>query len=554
MKIRTKLLLAFGSILILFAALSFFNIITANKIKQVTQHVKSESAVFANLAQQMQLDVVQVQQWLSDISATRAQDGLNDGFDEAEKSKQAFLEKLSRFREMFKNENDEKNLAALETIEKAIHAYHDQGVIMAKAYIEGGPASGNKIMADFDAAAEGINSLVEPFLKEQLAEHTDGMESVTMMLGKMTTALLYGSILMLVIIVGSTLYIVLSVTRPINKVTGMLKDISEGEGDLTIRLEDNGNDELAELSRYFNLFISKLQTLFTEVVQGVEELSSTSTELSSISNQMAANSGQTAGNVNAVASAAEEMSANMSTVAAASEETAVNVDMVAAATEEMSATITEIATNTEKTKTITGAAVLQSKNASNQINELGVAAQEVGKVTETITEISEQTNLLALNATIEAARAGEAGKGFAVVANEIKDLAKQTSDATSEIKEKISKIQSATTNSVTDITEIAGVISEVNEMVSNISITVEEQANATEEIANNVSQASQGIQEVNENVAQASSVTGEVAKDINEVGQGASEINTSSIQVKDNAGELGELAKKLKNLVTQFKV
>ena len=119
MKIRTKLLLGFGSILILFAALSFYNITMANKIKEVTLHVKNESAVFASLAQQMQLDVVQVQQWLSDISATRAQDGLNDGFDEAEKSRQAFSEKLSRFREMFKIENDEKNLAALDKIEKA---------------------------------------------------------------------------------------------------------------------------------------------------------------------------------------------------------------------------------------------------------------------------------------------------------------------------------------------------------------------------------------------------------------------------------------------------
>ncbi len=554
MTIKMKLFVVFGSILVLFSVMSFYNIVTAKKIKAVTLHVKSESAVFASLAREMQLDVVQVQQWLSDISATRAQDGLNDGFDEAEKSKKHFLENLNRFQEMFTRENDTTNLTALAAIKQAMNAYHDQGVIMAKAYIEGGPASGNKIMADFDAAAEGINELIEPFLEEQLQEHTDGMESITTMVGDMTTTLLFGSIFMLAIIVGSTLYIILSVTRPINNVTEMLKDISEGEGDLTIRLQDKGNDELAELSKYFNLFVSKLQVMFKEVVTSVESLSSTSSELSSISNQMSANSQQTTSKVNAVASAAEEMSANMNSVASASEETSVNVDMVAAATEEMSATITEIATNTEKTKSISGTAVLQSQNASEQINELGVAAQEVGKVTEAITEISEQTNLLALNATIEAARAGEAGKGFAVVANEIKDLAKQTSDATSEIKDKISKIQSATTNSVKDITQITAVINEVNEMVSNISITVEEQASATEEIAANVSQASQGIQEVNENVAQASSVTGEVASDITEVGQGAEEITASSIQVNENATELNSLAATLTKLVGQFKV
>lgn len=93
-----------------------------------------------------------------------------------------------------------------------------------------------------------------------------------------------------------------------------------------------------------------------------------------------------------------------------------------------------------------------------------------------ITEISEQTNLLALNATIEAARAGEAGKGFAVVANEIKELARQTADATSEIKEQIEGIQGSTSGTVSEIDEILKVINDVNEIVSNIATAVEEQS------------------------------------------------------------------------------
>ena len=136
---------------------------------------------------------------------------------------------------------------------------------------------------------------------------------------------------------------------------------------------------------------------------------------------MAAGSEQTSGKSNQVAAAAEEMSANMNSVAAASEQASTNVQMVAAASEQMSATINEIAGNTEKGRSITGDAVHQAKNVSARVAELGKAAVDVGKVTETINEISEQTNLLALNATIEAARAGEAGKGFAVVASEVTD-------------------------------------------------------------------------------------------------------------------------------------
>ena len=341
------------------------------------------------------------------------------------------------------------------------------------------------------------------------------------------------------------------IAKPLVQGVAFAKTISSG--DLTQHLDINQKDEVGILADALNEMNDKLRNMFINISTGVQTLSSTSSELSTVANQMSSSSGHTTDKANGVAAAAEEMSVNMDSVAAASEETSVNVNMVASAAEEMSSTISEISSNTEKTSAITMTAVEQSQNATKQINELGIAAQEIGKVTETITEISEQTNLLALNATIEAARAGEAGKGFAVVANEIKDLAKQTSDATSEIKESITKIQNASSNSVTEITQITGIITEVSEMVSIVSVTVDEQANATREIADNVAQASLGIQEVNENVAQVSTVTGEVAADIADVGQASNEISASSSQVKMSAEELSGLAQKLTAMVNQFK-
>ncbi len=343
-----------------------------------------------------------------------------------------------------------------------------------------------------------------------------------------------------------------AITTPLQKAVAMIHAVEQG--DLTQQLDIAQKDEVGLMAAALNRMSENLRRLIGDISDGVVTLNSTSSKLSDLSVEMSANSEETNGRSQTVSAAAEEMSVNMDSVAAASEETSVNVNMVAAAAEEMSATISEIAANTEKTSAITDTAVAKSKKASEQIHELGTAAQEVGKVTESITEISEQTNLLALNATIEAARAGEAGKGFAVVANEIKDLAKQTAEATNEIKGKISKIQEATKGAVADITEITGVISEVNEMVSIVSVTVEEQASATQEIADNVGQASLGIQEVNENVAQASSVTGEVAADIAEVGHAAQELNVSSKQVSTNASGLEELARKLAETVKQFKV
>jgi len=385
--------------------------------------------------------------------------------------------------------------------------------------------------------------------KELMAnDETKVLKMYTSLNRTMWILLFFGVIICLILGVAITR----AITVPLQKSVAMIQAVEQG--DLTQQLDINQKDEVGLMATALNKMSVNLRRLIGDISHGVVTLNSTSSELSDLSVEMSANSEETTGRSHTVSAAAEEMSVNMDSVAAASEETSVNVNMVAAAAEEMSATISEIAANTEKTCAITDSAVVKSKKASEQIHELGNAAQEVGKVTESITEISEQTNLLALNATIEAARAGEAGKGFAVVANEIKDLAKQTAEATNEIKGKISKIQDATKSAVADITEITGVIGEVNEMVSVVSVTVEEQSSATQEIADNVGQASLGIQEVNENVAQASSVTGEVASDIAEVGQAAQELNVSSKQVNTNASGLKELSGKLAETVEQFKI
>ena len=342
------------------------------------------------------------------------------------------------------------------------------------------------------------------------------------------------------------------ITKPLFKGVALAKAMAAG--DLTKTMDVSQGDEIGILATSLNDMAKNLRTMFGDISKGVVTVGDSSVQLAAIASQMASGSEITASRSSQVAAAAEEMSANQTSIAAAMEEASVNINMVASAAEEMNSTIGEIAQSSGKAKEISSEAVQKSQRASTRVNELGKAADEINKVTEVITEISDQTNLLALNATIEAARAGEAGKGFAVVANEIKDLAKQTAEATLDIKNKIQSIQQVTGVTVREINEISAVIADVDTIVASIASAVEEQSATTKEIAQNVHQASQGIAEVNENVSQSSTVATAIASDIATVNESANEMNTSSNHVKSSANELSTIAAQLKTLVAQFTI
>lgn len=341
---------------------------------------------------------------------------------------------------------------------------------------------------------------------------------------------------------------------PIKRVVDGLKDMAQGEGDLTRRLRIKDMDEIGELASWFNLFVEKLQDLIKDIAGTSLTLTTSSDDLTRLSGDMTNGSQGLSQNSNSVAAAAEEMTSNMHSVASAMEQASSNVSIVASSAEEMSITINEIAANSERARGISDKAVSQVDGATKRVRELGEAAREIDKVTETITDISDQTNLLALNATIEAARAGEHGKGFAVVANEIKELAKQTSEATLDIKNRISGIQQSTADTVESIDTISKVIKEIEHIVATIASSIEEQSATTKEIANSVAQASLGLEEVNQNVAQSSMVSSEISKEIANVNVTAGKMSDSSSKVKFNAEDLSGLAHKLRELVDRFKV
>jgi methyl-accepting chemotaxis protein len=313
---------------------------------------------------------------------------------------------------------------------------------------------------------------------------------------------------------------------PLSQLSNRLKDIAEGEGDLTKRLELTSNDELGETAASFNLFMDKLQGIMGQIASNTHQLAAASEKLSTTSLQITANSGETSTQANVVSQAAEQVTQNLRTVAMGAEE--------------MGTSIQDIAKNATEAAKVATSAVRTAESANAAVGKLGDSSAEIGQVIKVITSIAQQTNLLALNATIEAARAGEAGKGFAVVANEVKELAKETAKATEDISRKIEAIQTDTKAAVEAIGTISSVINQINDISSTIATAVEEQNATTNEMSRNVGEAAQG--------------SGEITKSIAGVAEASQNTARGATETQKAVEQLVEMSSHLRGLVRQFKI
>jgi methyl-accepting chemotaxis protein len=295
-------------------------------------------------------------------------------------------------------------------------------------------------------------------------------------------------------------------------------------GDLTQPVTVHGEDAIGQVGEGLTLLMEAFRESIASFARASAQLSAASGQLSSVSTDMSA--------------AAEETASQSTTVGAAAEEVSRNLQTVAAGAEEMSASINEIATNAVEAAKVASDAVQIAGTTNKMILKLGDSSTEIGNVIKLITSIAQQTNLLALNATIEAARAGESGKGFAVVANEVKELAKATTEAGEDISLKIEAIQSDSKGAVDAITQITGVITHINDIANMIATSVEEQTATTNEISHNVTEAATG--------------GSEIARNINGVATAAESTAKGATESQMAAMELASMADDLQRLVNRF--
>ncbi len=314
------------------------------------------------------------------------------------------------------------------------------------------------------------------------------------------------------------------VTRPIRRLVDRFRDVAEGRGDLTQRVEITSGDEIGELGSTFNAFLESIRVDVSSIGAQADGLAGASESLTVLSQQMASTTEESSSQSNMVSSAAEQVSAN--------------VQAVATATSQMTASIREIARNANEAAQVATEAVGLAETTAGTFGELSASGSRIGSVIQMINSIAEQTNLLALNATIEAARAGEAGKGFAVVAGEVKQLAAQTAGATHEIGATVEAIQNHTRDAGKAIETIRTIIARIHDIQTAIAGAVEEQTATTSEIARSVTEAATG--------------TGEIAESIAGIAIASNDSAASASAIQQSAADLAGMAAELKRIVGRF--
>ncbi len=380
------------------------------------------------------------------------------------------------------------------------------------------------LQADFEAYKSSLNHLIQSYttygfnpdkgLQGDLRNTVHKMEDSILNLqkdihtvyieasNKVTLQLQLFGFIIAAIVSGMLLIIGKSITRRISQITDLMKDISEGNGDLTVRMNAKGSDELAQLANSFDLFISKLHQNITEVAEVMTTLSTCANTAEQAVNKSIKNS--------------EQQKIESESVATAVNELVMTSNEITANIESAADTALRVKQEAEKSMLVTNEASTSIHSLTDNIsesrhlvNELATHSQEIRTVMSTITGIAEQTNLLALNAAIEAARAGENGRGFAVVADEVRQLSQKTNQSTQQIEDTINGLangvektvvtmqnsldQVNTTNQKTElavhsIQQIVDQISEVFDMNAQIATASEEQSMVSADIDRNITQ------------------------------------------------------------------
>lgn len=485
----------------------------------------------------LKIDVIQVQQWLTDVSATRAHEGFDDGFNEAQKYFKHGNEILDVLIEDHKGFKESEMVASLEAFKNDFSTFYIIGVKMANVYVKSGAIEGNKIMLELDPYAEKLANRLEAWIELHDKENLDAEEHITKYLIDVEKQVIISfTVLMIFVIIAFSG--ISSVMNSVKVIHSHLKKLAKL--DFSDNLEYAGKNEIADISYSVNEVTREVNSVIVALNKASEENVSISEQLTSSATIVKENIDNS---TNIIVKTSKNVTSIKSEIDRFVEDAMTSKRDVENANERLDAARLEIVNLTQKVQETSEVEM----GLTARMTTLSQEADQVKMVLTVIGDIAEQTNLLALNAAIEAARAGEHGRGFAVVADEVRTLASRTQESTQEIQGMIESLQKGSRDAVA-----------VMEKGKEQAVQSVSHANAAGESLELITTAVSSINDMNTQIASAAEEQSSVAEEINRnvvnINDMAEMISDGSQQTAKSSNDLEGLASQLQNVVSRFRI